>query len=602
MPNKYFSPERIKDATIHLQACDRKWLLIPFVLAVNGVDESAPVDIRGRLGGDKVLRDFFDASLIELEPKTPGKPSTITPVFADLTADDAAHIAKQTDVNLWGNVFSVSGAGYGQLRNGTVLAKTSGGSFQLGPDFSKWLRDNIPSSFKLEDLLTWLYAFSGLPDQISNWADLLDHFLHTKTYEKKIPAPYQSVFSLTPGEPWPADFLSSRPSNKELKELLLSGIGKCEIEAHQFNLLRNVLAELLKREYLGFSSAELDELSISIVSGLQSCRRIFLLGDPGTGKTQLGLLVSAAFEQVFSSRVHTVSAPIADGTTPDKLIGFSTLDGRWVDGILCQPDSKTKRQLLYGVSNGALLKSNERDQINVILLDEVNRRDAEDLLSKLQNALDSEHAAPEHVSNQVKIDNSGERYLSPNTFLLMSGNSPRDDTGRLVQSRPFKRRHNLVLLRNAFERILSSSVNDFSLGLVSLWEKRGSNFVIEASSAKAFSDAMAADNNTMNALQITLQSMDGYAIGLSYGLAKKFLQTAGARFAMAPIFPNAIDCALTESVLPLLSSEVVLQGKGVRESLLAVDPVIRAALPGFFGAVEQTLSPPDAFGRPRQFL
>lgn len=605
MPNKYFTLDTIKEAVVRLNSFERKWLLIPLVLAVNGVTAASVVDLQSpsKKGTDKFLKKFFSASLLALESKKPGNPSSITPLFADLVADQPDQLGKQTDGNLWGNNFSVAGAGYGQLRDGNILAKTTGRSFQLGPGFTAWFQSALPN-FKLEDLLVWLYAFSGFPDTISNWQELLDHFLASETaVPGGFPTEYQTVFRLTPAWPWPPTFLSAKPTDTQFQDLLLPGSSRSEIDPAAFDALRATLADLLKKNYLGFSSNELEELALSVASSLQSCRRLFLLGEPGTGKTQLALLISAAFDQVFENRVLTVVAPIADGTTSDKLIGFSTLDGTWVDGMLTQADGATKRQLLYGAPNGASLKQFAREQVNVILLDEVNRRDAEDLLAKLQNALDSEHSVPEHISNQVRLDNAGVRYLSPNTFLIMSGNSPRDDNGRVVQSRPFKRRHNLIVVRNVFEKLLDLPAGQFGSELATLWTKRGTNFSIEPDKAQAFSDALVAEHGTVGALQISLRAMRGYGIGLSYGLAKKLLQTAGARFAMGSDFRSSIDYALLESVLPLLSSEVVINGRGVRENLAELDPLLRTTqLPAFFSAVELVLSPPDSFGRVRQFI
>lgn len=604
MANKYFTLETLKDSVVRLNAFDRKWLLIPLVLGVNGVPSNNIVDIQsaGRKGSDKFLKKFFSASSLGLESKKPGKPSSVTPLFKDLVADQPDHLAKQTDGNLWGNNFSVAGAGYGQLRDGTILVKSAGSEFQLGPGFVAWLQGAIPN-FHFEDLLVWLYGVSGFPDVVTSWQGLYDHFLATEVYNNVVLPEYQHLFKLTPGRAWPAALLNARPSDSEFQDLLLAGVSKSEITPQQFDEVRKAISDLLTKHYLGFVPAEIEDLSLSIVSGLQSCRRLFLLGEPGTGKTQLALLISGAFDRVFEHRVHTTVAPIADGTTPDKLIGFSTLDGKWVDGMLTQLDGATKRQLLYSLPETGSLKQFQREQVNVVLLDEVNRRDAEDLLSKLQSAMDSEHLVPEHISNQVRLDNAGVRYLSPNTFLIMSGNSPRDDSGRVVQSRPFKRRHNLIVVRNVFERLLDAGPAQFGIELNLLWEKRGSNFSIELAKANAFALQLQNDLVITGALLDALKAMRGYGIGLSYGLAKKLLQTAGARFAMAGDYRTSIDHALTESVLPLLSTEVVIDGKGIREQLLALDAnLVNVHFPVFFSSVKTVISPPDTFGRTRQFI
>jgi hypothetical protein len=54
----------------------------------------------------------------------------------------------------------------------------------------------------------------------------------------------------------------------------------------------------------------------------------------------------------------------------------------------------------------------------------------------------------------------------------MTGNSPRDDTGRLEQSRPFQRRVILVTLPNPLSAALDTDTpDDFKARILKLWSR-----------------------------------------------------------------------------------------------------------------------------------
>lgn len=599
---KYFTFPQIQEALDNLKEVDGKWLLIPLVLAANGVTSASIQTIDRKFGTDAYLDRFFKAGLIGLEPRTPGRSANIRPLFQNLVAERAEDRAKKSEGKLWANGYSQSG--YNDWRLNGTLANTTGTDFQLGPNFSSIFRKAVPATFKFESLLTWCYAFSGFDDSINSWAELLADFVKKNTTHNAIATEYQSVFSLTSSEPWPSTFLNQRPSNDEFQEFLLPGAAASHISPQEFRKLRDTLFEKLKTEYLGFSVEELQSLGDSVVSGLQSCKRLFILGEPGAGKSELARVIVAAFKDTFDERVLAITAPISDSTTNDKLVGFSTLDGTWISGILTAKDEDGAELLYKRTGKPGSLSTRAKKQINVLVLDEANRRDIEALLSKIQGALDGASGVPESDEYRVILDNSGEYFLSPNTFIVMTGNSPRDDAGRLVQARPFKRRHNLIAMKNVFTRLLNGQIADFTKQMTALFGQVNPNFQIEPMHRQSFSDAIIAQANDvqMDALRSILLALDEYAIGVTFGLVKKVLLTAAARYGLTQNFSASVDTALTEACLPLMSTENVVNGLSLRERIQQENAQTRLYFPVFFESVEDVLRPVDNFNRVRPFI
>lgn len=600
---KYFAADTVRQAADNMRQIDSKWLLIPLVFAANGVTEKAKVKVAdGPKKTTTYLKQFFDGSLIGLEPRRPGGHCNIRPGNA---YSDGRKIEQPVHVDyspLWDKTYSQ--AGYKGWQDGRILAHkhaSDNGHFQLGPKFAAELRSHVDPKFCFEDLLVWLYAFSGMPDSVNGWNDLMSDFSAHHMGTGAIPKEYSGVFRLTsPPPPWPTT-VATRPTNEEFQLTLVPHLGSVEIKPEQLADLRDALQAEIREHYLEFTDPEVGELADSIVSSLHSCRRIFLYGDPGTGKTQLARIIASAFEDVFAERTHVVFAPVADSSSADKLVGFSTLDGTWVPGILTQRDKVTGLELLYDEAS----KLTGRRQVSVLILDEANRRDIEEILVKFQTALDSESADPAHDDFRVALDNSGERRMAPNVFLVMTGNSPREDSGRVVQSRPFKRRHNFLPVENVFRRVLAKDGAAFSTTLGDLWDKVGPAMSLDPIKHKEFGAALIAPTNStyMEQVRDLLRTLDSHAIGVSFGLVKKALKTAATRFSLGAPFAVSIDAGLTESVFSLLSAESPVDGRGsIKDSLDATPVALRGALPRFFSMSDALLRGPDALGRVRPFL
>lgn len=595
---KYFTLETIDAALANLRLVDGKSLLVFLVLAANNVRGDADVNVQNGVGTNKFLDRFCDGSIIGVEPREPGGRCNIRPMFADLSRGKPPEETVNVDYSsLWGSTLSQSG--YANMRDGQTLAKTTKSIFRLGPKFPENMRAMVAADFRMESLLVWIYAFTGIPDSVNSWSDLLKHYEENYTIAGT-PQEYKDVFRLSAGPdavPWPTNFLSNRLTNEEYREHLLpKKLLTAKISPTELKTLREEIYRLIRQDFLEYSDQEIDRLSTSIVAGLQSCKRLFLLGEPGTGKSELARLIVVAFQAAFSEdRVHSVFSPIADSTTADKLVGFSTLDGTWVNGILTAPDSAAHgKALLYdpGVA--------KNEQINVVILDEANRRDIEELLVKFQPALDSDSNVPEHIAYRIALDNSPEKIISPNTFMIMTGNSPREDSGRIVQSRPFKRRHNLIVVENVFDRVLEKTSSDFSDALTDLWEHILLTVNLEESDKTAFAAELKPEK--LEPVRQLMLALSHHNIGISYGLMSKLLKTASASYSFSKDVEDALDAAVTEAVFPLLSAEQTIEGKGLRDTIDELPPSVTDSLSRFMALSVKLLQKPDSFGRVRSFL
>ena len=568
------------------------------VLAANNVRSDVEVNVQTGVGTNKFLDRFCDGSIIGVEPREPGGRCNIRPMFADLSRGKPAEEVVNVDYSsLWGSTLSQSG--YASMRDGQTLAKTTKSVFRLGPKFAESLREKISPEFQMESILVWIFAFTGFPDDINSWADLLKYYEDNYTVDGT-PPEYKDVFHLTSGPDtpqWPGSFLHDRPTNEEYREHLLPArLLSAKISPSELRVLREEMIRVIHKDFLEYTDEEIERLATSIVAALQSCKRLFLLGEPGTGKSELARLIVVAFEAAFGKdRVHSIFSPVADSTTADKLVGFSTLDGSWVNGILTAPDTAAGgKQLLYDSASA------KNEQINVIVLDEANRRDIEELLVKFQPALDSDSNVPEHVAYRISLDNSPEKVISPNTFMIMTGNSPREDSGRIVQSRPFKRRHNLIVVENVFNRVLGRASTDFSDALSRLWEHILLTVNLEDSHKVSFAEELNPDR--LEPLRQLMLALTRHNIGISYGLMSKLLKTASASYSFSGNIEDALDAAVTEALFPLLSAEQSIEGRSLRNTIDELPPSAGESLVRFMTLSRRMLQTPDSFGRVRSFL
>jgi hypothetical protein len=173
---KYFEIARVKQAIDHLSGFDSNWVVVPLVLAVNGVNtrDSVNLDEHGRVGTTRFLENFFSGNLIGLPAFNNGK-NFLRPKFSELLNSLAGpddYVVHQR-ANLWGSNYS--SRGFREMRNrGELEGERS--SFKVTERFLPTWERSLPGNFHFEELLTWLYAFTGVPDTVNTWEELFDDF------------------------------------------------------------------------------------------------------------------------------------------------------------------------------------------------------------------------------------------------------------------------------------------------------------------------------------------------------------------------------------------------------------------------------------------
>jgi hypothetical protein len=585
---KYFTIERVQQAAQHLSQFDSKWLLPPFVFASNGVTQGA-----------FILRKFFSGSLIGLPKK--GNGDSLRPKFREIGGPlPQGALPADTDVVLhqkqvlWGSLYSRNG--YREMLEGGQLLGDGPSRFKLTATFQPTFEAKILPEFNFEELLVWLFAFRDIPDGCNSWQELWDYFRTTYLSGDDIPAEYKGRFRIRTGAtvvPWPAAFLNQRPTNVEYQKALLPSEFTEALTLAVWQDILTRLVELAKPKYLGIAAAEISQICEAAISGLVATKRVFLLGDPGVGKSEFAKLIADAFDSVVGQdRLLSIPVEITEKSTETSLVGFTGIDGRWIDGALTSPHEG--KRLMYPV--GPQQTSNVRGQVNLLILNEANRQDAEALLAKIQNALDCVSKDPADPSFKIPLGASGDHRISPYTYIVMTGNSPRDDEGRVAQSRPFRRRVSLVSLPNPLTEIVTSNTTPFSQILQELWQDAASDSMLSAVDSTNFHAELAEPINTpcLDCLKRVLIVMAEHAGGLSYGLLKKLLILSGNRRALrGGTVAEALDASAVVGLTPLLIAASAKAGKSLGERLKNEN---LGALPRLKDWCENQLGAADEFG------
>jgi 5-methylcytosine-specific restriction enzyme B len=216
---KYFSPERVRSASIHLSSYESKWVIVPLVLAVNGVGGQEDVKVQGvgKAGTDGFLKNHFAGHLLGIQY---GGGNSLRPLFDDIDPKNGNYVVPSKQ-HLWGNAYSSRGYREMQMRGNLLMPKTS--VFRLPPAFQGAFEKQLPKKFRFEELLVWLYAFSGFPDNIHSWDALyLDFQERYLGVGGRFPKEYSGRFRISGDVPWPKDqILSVKPTADEFRNILV---------------------------------------------------------------------------------------------------------------------------------------------------------------------------------------------------------------------------------------------------------------------------------------------------------------------------------------------------------------------------------------------
>jgi energy-coupling factor transporter ATP-binding protein EcfA2 len=623
---KFFTISRIRQAIGHLNSFKSGWVIGPLVYIANQIDSDEYRAMREGVGSDKFLDKFFHPRLIGLPSKQDEE--SLRPIFKEMGQIDLGNPAKDVvehqGTKIWGKIYTQTWADalkktnvieQDTTRKGFIRLRSGAAGAGAPLPFTAALEAALPADFCFEELLVWLNAFSGFSDHVGSWQGLWEDFA-TRHLDGRtaIPAAYASRFRIRQGEeeiPWPAtDITNDRPSDQDFIKGLIPSAFSDAITSEQWATIVAVIEESLLAGYEGMDDEQARQIAEGIVTSLASSKRVFILGDPGTGKTKLANSVVQAFEAaVEKRRVHRLEVTVTGRTTETSLMGFGGLDGTWIDGELTAEVGG--KRLLYPVrdANGQAGDLERRNQVNVVVLNEANRTDVEALLARIQHSLDSSSRAPGDPDHRVVLGGAGAHTLSPWTFVIMTGNSPRDDMGRLGQSRPLQRRVGMVWMRNALAPILrpTQPIERFQETVARIWEKHRQRSILSAEQAEGFAallrhaDALPA----VAALRTVLHVLDAHQGGASFALLEKVIVAAANHLHVRPgagepapaDLAPALDKAVFNGLSAVLGGTVgMVEGRALKQSLAEAAPPIADLFPVFSAWASDTLSDVSAIG------
>ena len=275
---RYFDLPYIRSSIAKLTPYSANWLIPAFVFAANDVHTDGVTNMSKRHGTDQFLDRYFNGSLLGIQPYPSGN-NLLRPILKGIQRVPGSNdcIVRQ-DTKMWANLFS--SRGYREMRQrGEIVG--SGSNVRLTGAFQRRFEEEIPSDFRFEDFLVWLFAFTGIPDEISGWQSLLDHLLYDHLQLREFRAPYQGRFRISPPKVWPR-LRRERLTNEEVLRYLSPSLWE-----NLYHKEPDDDTEVVTSADIAPLSDD-DELLLQVRNAIdnETSFAFLLAGPPGTGKTR----------------------------------------------------------------------------------------------------------------------------------------------------------------------------------------------------------------------------------------------------------------------------------------------------------------------------
>lgn len=384
--------------------------MIPLVFAVNRINENSLTDVQadGQAGTATFLAKHFSGALIGLPPVSKG--NTLRPAFSDVVVKEGDKVSHQS-VNLWGSGYS--SRGYREWKARGLIHMPASSEFQLLPPFITEFENQL-QGFHFEELLVWMFAFSGFPDSVDSWDKLFRHFVDSEVAPNaNFPPVYDSRFNVSNNVPWPTDqILNARPTDQEFQQALIpSEFAPPQADTQSFTDSTHLTEDELK----------------TLIALIKDKGQLVLYGPPGTGKTFVARELALYLTGRDPERIELVQFHPSYGYE-DFMIGL-------------RPEvDEDSGQLTYEAVSGAFLRvaenAQQSDKLFVVIIDEINRGNLPRIFGELMYLLeyrkDQNDQGEANALSEATIPHREEPLsVPPNVFVIGTMNTSDRSIGQI---------------------------------------------------------------------------------------------------------------------------------------------------------------------------